>query len=201
MISLTIQAILLAVGAALVAIVGKGDWISLWIVAAIAMAAVAISVGLLRIVEHRAASVSHVHRRIVLTEHQLPLRQRAMTLQKLFQQRQRVSAEIVEVLFDNCEADHARVRDAASRLIRGGFSHTRARSMGGSNLRRPHRWLILEAAASFARLHAQCRAGGSEGRLGVPVSRVFQADFGHFAALTRPSARPCAADSVPGRRV
>jgi hypothetical protein len=123
-----LQTLLLAVAAgSLAVLVSLKSW---WYWAAVILSGLmALSLVIMlffrKIVRGRAATVSHIHRRIVLTEHSLPLADRSITLQKLFQQRESVSAEVASVMTSIQAVEPHRVRQAASKLVESGFVHTR----------------------------------------------------------------------------
>lgn len=87
LINIYVQTILLAVGAVLVSgSFGKcSNPMDLLLIVLLAILSGIVSLSLHNIVRKRAETVSHVHRRILLTEYQLPIEQRSLTLQKLFQ--------------------------------------------------------------------------------------------------------------------
>lgn len=122
-----LQTLLLAVAGGVVAILAsfsKGK-LAIYFVIPLALMSGWITFRFQSIVRGRAETVSHIHRRIVLAEQRLPPEQRSVTLQKLFQQRAEISTSLASILRSNSIVDPVQLRQAASDLVKGGFSHTR----------------------------------------------------------------------------
>lgn len=122
-----LQTLLLAVGAGLISVFSQFPWAkwSFLFIGPLLFLCVRISDDFRVIVKRRAATVSHLHRRIVMTENKLAVAERGITLQKLFQTRESVPAELASLLLGDPDAEPGRLRRAADELVEGGFGHTR----------------------------------------------------------------------------
>lgn len=127
---LAIQSILLAIGAGLtVTFLSKGE---LRIIGAVVLVLAIISYVAgewsYEICRQRAGTVSFVHRRIMLTEQQLPSNERTLTLLKLYQQRRDPAERLSVLLLQDVGAVPPEIiRQGVADVVSAGFSHTRIR--------------------------------------------------------------------------